>query len=90
MSHPGRNRKSHPEMSNQRMGCVRKCLSLLASSTDSVCVCYGSTGRDKRTGHASGTRDRHGGATRGRVHTNQSSDPVCVTGRRDEARGRGT
>eukprot|EP00966_Prymnesium_polylepis_P318666 7360270-Prymnesium_polylepis.2 len=30
-------------------------------------VCYGSTGRGTRTGHASGTRNRHGGATRCRV-----------------------
>eukprot|EP00966_Prymnesium_polylepis_P170739 3946913-Prymnesium_polylepis.2 len=30
-------------------------------------VCYGSTGRGTRMGHASGTRNRHGGATRGRV-----------------------
>eukprot|EP00966_Prymnesium_polylepis_P228245 5282478-Prymnesium_polylepis.1 len=29
-------------------------------------VCYGPTGRGTRTGHASGTRNRHGGATRGR------------------------
>eukprot|EP00966_Prymnesium_polylepis_P075822 1758205-Prymnesium_polylepis.1 len=26
-------------------------------------VCYGSTGHGKRTGHASGTRNRHGGTT---------------------------
>jgi hypothetical protein len=28
-------------------------------------MCYGPTGRGTRTGHASGTRNRHGGATRG-------------------------
>eukprot|EP00966_Prymnesium_polylepis_P212933 4931590-Prymnesium_polylepis.1 len=33
---------------------------------ESTRVCYGPTGRGTRTGHASGTRNRHGGATRGR------------------------
>eukprot|EP00966_Prymnesium_polylepis_P264970 6121819-Prymnesium_polylepis.1 len=31
-----------------------------------ICACYGPTGRGTRTGHTSGTRNRHGGATRGR------------------------
>eukprot|EP00966_Prymnesium_polylepis_P323937 7380067-Prymnesium_polylepis.1 len=38
-----------------------------SSTTHTMCVCYGSTGRaGTRTGRASGTRNRHGGATRGR------------------------
>ena len=40
-----------------------------------LCVCYGSMGRGMRTGRASGTRNRHGGATRGHVH----ASVWCVT-----------
>ena len=48
-----------------------------------MCVCVaGLRGEARgRTGHASETRDRHGGATRGCVHTRvkQTSDPVSGT-----------
>eukprot|EP00966_Prymnesium_polylepis_P155109 3582194-Prymnesium_polylepis.1 len=39
---------------------VRSCVSF-------VCACYEPMGRGTRTGHAPGTRNRHVGATRGRV-----------------------
>ena len=56
---------------------ISRCLAGVAVAC--LCVCYGlrvdGTGRGTRTWHASGARNRHGGSTRGRVHTNQASGP---------------
>eukprot|EP00966_Prymnesium_polylepis_P285069 6585726-Prymnesium_polylepis.1 len=61
-----RGRGSAPPSGHSAHAPKAVCVCVLRVYGAAVCVCYGPTGRGTRTGHASGTRNRHGGATRGR------------------------